>query len=400
MTRSAPSKALLVLASILFTFLATLAIDRCLGFFLPGNERLLFPPKSVAVYSTAEFNIKATINNLGFRGRDFPGGSRKRRTIMTLGDSFTFGWGVADQETWSAVLEERLRAGGLDVEVVNLGQPGTYPAYYAEIAERAVPVLKPDLVIVAVNQGDDVSQTMSVLQEARQPGYASRLLSLVKTALTSAYPSLVGLRRAMSSGARISATAGWKTEVAKLVSELTAEERAKFERMDDEIRTMFRDGGLNPPLLASVLRDPEFISKTLVVDNPLVQKAQAEVARQLRRVRTAAESAGGSVVVISLPNGFFVSREMLDSYARMGFIVDQSYLKTEVMDEMVCRAAADIGVKYHGVTENFRRESRQRKLFYKYDGHYNAEGQRLFAESIEAFVAQAVRDPASVRRQR
>lgn len=46
--------------------------------------------------------------------------------ILTLGDSTTFGWGVANHESYAATLEERIRAAhpGRDVQVINGGQPG------------------------------------------------------------------------------------------------------------------------------------------------------------------------------------------------------------------------------------------------------------------------------------
>jgi len=64
---------------------------------------------------------ETTINRLGYRGREYgpAHGPGKTRLVM-LGDSVTFGFGVRDDETFSAVLES------LDprLEVVNLGVPG------------------------------------------------------------------------------------------------------------------------------------------------------------------------------------------------------------------------------------------------------------------------------------
>lgn len=41
--------------------------------------------------------------------------------VLMLGDSITFGWGVAAEDTVSKVLERRLRTMGLSVEVINAG---------------------------------------------------------------------------------------------------------------------------------------------------------------------------------------------------------------------------------------------------------------------------------------
>ncbi len=43
--------------------------------------------------------------------------------IMGLGNSFTFGWGVNDDQTFMRILERRLRKAGHKVEVLNAGVP-------------------------------------------------------------------------------------------------------------------------------------------------------------------------------------------------------------------------------------------------------------------------------------
>ena len=47
------------------------------------------------------------------------------------------------------------------------------------------------------------------------------------------------------------------------------------------------------------------------------------------------------------------------------------------------------------VTERFRQESKQRDLFYEFDAHYNADGQRFFAESIASSVGEKLRAAAA-----
>ena len=43
--------------------------------------------------------------------------------ILAVGDSVTFGWGVSDEQSWPALLEARLAATGVPVEVINAGVP-------------------------------------------------------------------------------------------------------------------------------------------------------------------------------------------------------------------------------------------------------------------------------------
>jgi lysophospholipase L1-like esterase len=76
---------------------------------------------------------------LGFRGKV---GS----DVAVLGDSFTYGWGVEDNETFCSIL-------GLS----NFGRPGANPVTYADAAEDLY-AFKPSRIIVVITQGDDLSQ--------------------------------------------------------------------------------------------------------------------------------------------------------------------------------------------------------------------------------------------------
>jgi len=60
------------------------------------------------------------------------------------------------------------------------------------------------------------------------------------------------------------------------------------------------------------------------------------------------------------------------------------------MDEASRRAAAGNGLGFFDVTDAFRKAETVRPLFFKYDGHYRPDGQRLFAASIEPFVTGAL----------
>ena len=90
-------------------------------------------------------------------------GSGKKSTtrIVAIGDSFTFEMGVELDQTWTKVLEQGLRDQGFAVEIADLGRPRADPASYAAVARKPIPLLKPDIVLVAILQGDDLAQTIS-----------------------------------------------------------------------------------------------------------------------------------------------------------------------------------------------------------------------------------------------
>jgi lysophospholipase L1-like esterase len=103
-------------------------------------------PSTRAVYGEAEFRIEVTHNALGFRGPELqqgraPGSVR----VLVLGDSFAYGIGVADDETFSARLAEAVPR----VEVLNAGVNGYGTGQELLLLREYAAALRPDLVVVA-----------------------------------------------------------------------------------------------------------------------------------------------------------------------------------------------------------------------------------------------------------
>src|ERR1035441_7805937 len=112
------------------------------------------------------------------------------RSVLAIGDSFTYGWGVDGEDSWPKVMERELRQGGLDIEVANLGMPGAGPREYAALAERAIPLLRPDLIVVGMLQADDLFQAAESPAERQAPA-SERLLR----AFRALYPNLMQIDR-------------------------------------------------------------------------------------------------------------------------------------------------------------------------------------------------------------
>jgi hypothetical protein len=106
-----------------------------------------------------EFDTQIHINTDGYRGAELQARSDDRLRILAIGDSFTFGYGVEDAETYPARLQHHLYASGGDkqFEVINAGSAaGYYPdTYYLYLKEVGLQ-LKPDLIILGFFIGNDI----------------------------------------------------------------------------------------------------------------------------------------------------------------------------------------------------------------------------------------------------
>ena len=90
------------------------------------------------------------INSLGLRGDEVP--QEKTRTrIITLGNSCTFGWGVADGATYAEKLGEVL---GENYEVINGGIPGYSTFQGRRFFEQELIRLEPDVITIMFGWND------------------------------------------------------------------------------------------------------------------------------------------------------------------------------------------------------------------------------------------------------
>ncbi|PWB74841.1 MAG: hypothetical protein C3F15_07315 [Holophagae bacterium] len=99
------------------------------------------------------------VSSLGLRGGELspqrPAGGQR---VVVLGDSFAFGLGVDEDETFAAQLEALLRRDGRRVEVANLGVPGYHTGQELAWLERAGFALDPDLVVLLYYGNDEIGE--------------------------------------------------------------------------------------------------------------------------------------------------------------------------------------------------------------------------------------------------
>ncbi len=98
-----------------------------------------------------EWSEEYRINSDGFRSIDFKEYDSIRTKILFFGDSFT--WGGSAKPITNSFVDIVTRKGYL---TFNAGIPGTAPNQYAYIAEKYVPLLKPDIVAVIFYMGNDL----------------------------------------------------------------------------------------------------------------------------------------------------------------------------------------------------------------------------------------------------
>lgn len=136
-------------------------------------------PNQVGIINLADGSHSSAvrINQLGFRGPVITGHDGPR--ILVLGDSFTFGAGVSDDETFAARLNHAMDGAAT---VVNGGQPGYGVFQMAATLRRVGERVRPNLVILTLWQGDLLRQPPNTTGRDRFLR-RSRLLKLIKASV-------------------------------------------------------------------------------------------------------------------------------------------------------------------------------------------------------------------------
>lgn len=385
---------LLTVASVVFLLLLLVAADRIFGRYapdprLPGSMELIFPPRSEQTFETTEFHYTAHINSLGLRDRELPAHPGAYR-IAVIGDSYTYGWGVESEQTWVRLVEDKLRAEGYDVELINLGKPGSGPPFYAELAEKAIPVLHPDLVIVAMLQGND----LGAAGPEPPPPFQTTMLDRLRVLFPNTIRVLQDMRRNRNFAGRTDRemppqkTSGednrrWAANTAREFQEkMSPEERARFDALEDTVKQAFLSGNLNPFLIDLALKNPQFYCLTMDVENDWTKTCIRNTAGQLERIRAVAGVNDARVLVTSIPEGSYVNEDALRNIRRVGYEVPDAVIDKDAPDEGIRRACEMAGLPFINVTDAFKARRTETGLFYELDGHLTAAGHQVYADTL------------------
>jgi lysophospholipase L1-like esterase len=119
------------------------------------GEYYKFPPHYVLRGAAGQSSESASINALGFRGRDFavtkaPGVFR----VVCLGESSTFGFRNGDEETYPFFLQKLFEHDNLQAEVINAGFPYYNTGSILSLLKNEILSYEPDLITLYAAYND------------------------------------------------------------------------------------------------------------------------------------------------------------------------------------------------------------------------------------------------------
>jgi lysophospholipase L1-like esterase len=279
--------------------------------------------------------VPVAFNTLGLRDaertqRAAPGTIR----ILALGDSVTFGMGVAQEETYPRQAERLLsERRGAPVEVLNMGMPGYNSVHQlAQLRELGL-ALDPKVIVVGFLYNDITPSSAQREQVSRRPEDLS-------------------LKRRVKSG--INATTVWLKKNSMFFAWLTP-------RMGSALR----------PLGVKGFGQVGEIKDRYVESNPHWQRTRSALA-EMKRL---AEHRGAEFVLMIIP--------------AMTKFTDETYPIREYHQAMAafCRESE---MKCLDLLPAFWGLDGTEMWISPTDGHPDARGQRIIAEALAAFLAPLV----------
>ena len=347
----------------------------------------LFPPLSCSYYRTSEFNCVASINSLGFRDREIGKDKKKHIRVIAIGDSFTYGWGVDLQDSWPKILEKNLQARGVSLEILNLGKPGASPVEYAEIAEIAIPLLRPDVLILEVLQGEDFWQLKTGYLDS--PWTHDLLWKYL-------FPNLKKMRQARTlwraRGKVFTAEdirEDWAKAARELQHRLNHEEQTRFQGLNVQIKAAFMQGETNPYIIVHAVINPQMYRDTFDLESPLVKKLMHILTDQLIKIREVADRYKTRIIVCSLPSAVYVSENDYFFAEGLGFLLDKKMMELKNMDDFTKISSLKAGLTdFFEVTDSFRSKCKKEQLYYLWDEHLNREGNKFYADTLTPYLME------------
>lgn len=302
----------------------------------------VYPPDHKGEIKLGEVDFSYSTDEHGFRNR---GPWPAKPDIVTIGDSLTFSYGVEDEEGWVARLVDQSQ----DLQILNLGIIGASPQQYARYYERYAAAKQPRLLILGLFPGNDLidaelfDQWLAAGAEGnydvwrffkgRVPGRAQRW----KGAIERSY--------------LVTSLGEWKKNLNSPFSS----------------RTMTFDDGSRLRLAAGIRS--KNVARTQS-DHPTFRR----VVEVLSELQEDCDQAGTELLVLLFPTKEEVYLPLLGEPAPL--LVEPFAAKLE-----------ELGIDHLDLIPALQERGRQgARLYFEIDGHPNAEGYRVIADTVLTYL--------------
>lgn len=333
------------------------------------------------IYDTAEFTVTATMSAQGLRNRLVnPQKSAGTTRILVLGDSFTFGWGVGEKETWPALLEKKMREEGKSVEVVNAAAPGMTVDSETLACRIYKTWFKPDMIVLGVYVTDDLYQIAAEDELNRNLLAQAHFRWPLLSRLTK--PVLMKSWHEGNPGETKVSSREWRRRAGANLS-LFPE---FFQKFNPEVRGLYLGGKLNPSVISFADHAPNYLIAILDQDarNQAIGLYDKYLAKFIKRC-----GKDLPVLAVVLPADELVSEFYQNYRQEEGYLVDRQLLTLD-LETPLSQIFSKRGMRFISLISDFRNDECL-DCYYPWDMHLTAKGQARVAEKTFGVLKELIK---------
>ena len=322
------------------------------------------------VFSTEDYQATATINSKGFRGAEID--KKEKPRILIEGDSFVYGFGVNDNETFPYKLGELLT----NFEVINAGFASGFgpDSYYVHLINDGLE-LKPDIVIFGIFVFNDISDLQETewikVDESGLPlsvQSAKRIVSEKGYFRNRNEPFEYRFKIMRESQAGIFLTKYFKKGIARVVNPV----KYKLWQMGFDVRLETNVADYNCFFRNVCSRD----------QNRLFE----EIGLLAWNAKQKSSDAGSDFFVLLIPADFQIYSDSYKKY--QSHLLENLYLeKTDNLypQKKLKQIFQARGIQYFDLTGSLRQNNNE-KLYFEKDGHFTKIGNEVVASIIAEYI--------------
>lgn len=324
-----------------------------------------YAPNCYSRFTSFEWDTEVNINAEGFRDDEMASKEQFDLRILMLGDSMTWGYGVEKEETFSEVLQQRLRMKGIYADVINAGATSYSPTLEYLLLKNKGLSYEPDVVILNLDMSD-IQDDYNYEQRAEfdQEGNL----------------------------ARVSGIKGQTTLLYKIRNKMQLN-RFIFDKLNlIDSRFVKKEGAQKTKTMP--LGDPKTDRYAILRDMPVQDEAEHwnRTFHYLSLINELCKENGITFILTLYPYGVQVSPEEWNLGRHMfGFAPDAVH--SDAPQQKVKKYAEENGIMYVEMLDSFQ-ASDTFPLYFPYDGHINRDGHTLAAEVLySSLVEEDIIDP-------
>lgn len=346
----------------------------------------LYPPNKLVHYQSFEMDFHLRINEYGFRGPQNLKKEKTKKRIACIGDSFTLGWGVEEEQAWPTLLQRRLQIDSLDVEVLNWGKGGHQPEDYLAVAKEMIPQWKPDLVIVTILQFEDLFQ-LALSQSLVKNKYSQKGRSWSTELAYRLFPNTWERLNAIPLDEKIDPE--WEAQANRIWEQWPKDALEHFENLPDSVQQYFLSGELNPWMMDMNMRYPNW-TDSLFMKEHIFDELMYDYFLKMNEIKNITSQYGGSIVFQTVPFKGMLSEADKKQLEAVGIKFNEQLAAQ--FDNKWNKALSNRGFSILSLESCMQSMSKRytKSLYYNLDGHLTQTGNQAYLSCIYPVVRSRV----------